>query len=173
MSGSRSVRRGGGNGVGFGRVLGRIGGGLGFEANYTKIYNSGGHNAGGDLTSATALAAAADTTLPLEGMSNDSYNLALLYSKYSIDARLAWNWRSHYLSSSSDANDKIPVWLENYGQLDGSVFYGFMDHYKIGIQVTNITGSEFYTDKGYANFHPRSNTIEGDRKFVLILRTNW
>ena len=148
-------------------------GGLGFEANYTKIYNSGGHNAGGDLTSATALAAAADTTLPLEGMSNDSYNLALLYSKYSIDARLAWNWRSHYLSSSSDANDKIPVWLENYGQLDGSVFYGFMDHYKIGIQVTNITGSEFYTDKGYANFHPRSNTIEGDRKFVLILRTNW
>ena len=148
-------------------------GGLGFQANYTKIYNSGGHNAGGDLTSAVAIAAASDSTLPLEGMSNDSYNLALLYARYGLDARLAWNWRSHYLSSSSDANDKIPVWLENYGQLDGSVFYGFMDHYKVGIQISNITGSEFFTDKGYATFHPRSNTIEADRKFAVILRTNW
>ena len=147
--------------------------GLGFAANYTKIYNTGGHNTGSDMTNQVAINAANDASLPMEGMSNDSYNLALLYAKYGIDARLAWNWRSHYLSSSSDANNKIPTWLENFGQLDGSVFYSFMEHYKIGVQVTNITGSLFYTDMGYKDFHPRTNTIQNDRKFAVVLRTNW
>jgi TonB-dependent receptor len=148
-------------------------GGLGFQANYTKIYNSGGHNGAADVTSSVAIANSNITDLPLEGMSNDSYNLALLYAKYGIDARLAWNWRSTYLSSTSDSNAKIPVWVENYGQLDGSVFYSFLDHYKVGVQVTNITGADFRTDMGYANYHPQTNYIQTDRKFAIVLRTNW
>lgn len=148
--------------------------GFGFQANYTKIYNSGGHNTGnGDLNNATSIASANDKTLPLEGMSNDSYNLALMYGKYGIDARLAYNWRSHYLSSSSEANNKVPLWLENYGQLDGSVFYDIMDHYKIGLQVTNILALPFYSDMGYKDFHPRVYTIDADRKFAIVLRTSW
>ncbi len=148
-------------------------GGLGFQANYVKIYNSGGHNGPQDPSSTVAIANSNLATLPLEGMSNDSYNLALLYAKYGVDARLAWNWRSTYLSSSSDANTKLPVWVENYGQLDGSVFYSFMENYKIGVQVTNITGANFYTDMGYTDFHPRTNSIEQDRKFAIVLRTSW
>jgi TonB-dependent receptor len=148
-------------------------GGLGFQANYTKIYNSGGHNGAVDVTSTAAIANSNLTTLPLEGMSNDSYNLALMYEKYGIDARVAWNWRSTYLSSSSDANTKLPVWVENYGQLDGSVFYSFWENYKVGIQVTNITGANFRTDMGYSDFHPQTNWIEADRKFAVVVRTNW
>lgn len=147
-------------------------GGLGLQANYTKIYNSGGHNAGNDLTSSVAIANASLGTLPLEGMSNDSYNVALLYAKYNIDARLAWNWRSAYLSSSSDANTKLPVWVENYGQLDASVFYSFLEHYKIGIQATNLAGANFYTDMGYSDFHPRTNWIKTDRKYSIVLRAS-
>ena len=78
-----------------------------------------------------------------------------------------------YLSSSSDANNKIPTWLEAYGQLDASVFYSFLEHYKIGTQITNILALPFHSDNGYANFHPRGNTIETDRKFSIILRANW
>ncbi|HEY0283148.1 MAG TPA: TonB-dependent receptor [Rhizomicrobium sp.] len=147
--------------------------GFGVQANYTKIYNSGGHNGAADLTSTVAIANSGDQSLPLEGMSNDSYNLALMYEKYGIDARLAWNWRSTYLSSSSDSNTKLPVWLENYGQLDGSAFYSFWDHYKIGVQVTNILGASFYTDMGYSDYHPRTNWIKNDRKFAVIFRTSW
>jgi len=148
--------------------------GFGFQANYTKIYNSGGHNTGnGDLNNATSIASANDKSLPLEGMSNDSYNLALMYARYGIDARLAYNWRSHYLSSSSEATNKVPLWEENYGQLDGSVFYDFWDHYKIGLQVTNILALPFYSDMGYKDFHPRVYTIDADRKFAIVLRTNW
>ena len=147
--------------------------GFGMQANYTKIWNSGGHNQGSDVTSPTAVAAAGDKSLPLEGMSPDSYNVALLYAKYGIDFRAAWNWRSTYLSSSSDANNKIPVWTENYGQLDASVFYSFLDHYKVGVQASNLTGSVYHTDMGYKSFHPRTNWIEQDRKYALILRANW
>ncbi len=147
--------------------------GFGVQANYTKIYNSGGHNGAVDVTSTVAVANSNLKTLPLEGMSNDSYNLALMYAKYDIDARLAWNWRSTYLSSSSDANTKLPVWVENYGQLDGSVFYSFRDHYKVGVQVTNILGADFRTDMGYSDFHPQTNYIKTDRKFAIILRTSW
>jgi len=147
--------------------------GFGVQANYTKIWNTGGHNQGSDVTSPTAVAAANDKSLPLEGMSPDSYNIALLYAKYDVDFRLAWNWRSTYLSSSSDANNKIPVWTENYGQLDASVFYSFLDHYKVGIQATNLTGSVYHTDMGYKDFHPRTNWIAQDRKYSVVVRTNW
>ena len=56
---------------------------------------------------------------------------------------------------------------------DGSVFYGFWDHYKVGVQVTNITGSLFYTDMGFKDFHPRTNTIQNDRKYSFVIRTSW
>nr|WP_243850968.1 TonB-dependent receptor [Rhizomicrobium electricum] len=147
--------------------------GFGFEANYTKIYNWGGHNNSGNITASDAVASG-NATLPMEGMSNDSYNLALMYAKYNIDARLAWNWRSTYMSSSANSNaPRTPVWVENYGQLDGSVFYSFWDHFKVGVQVTNITGSKFNTDQGYADYHPRVNWIAHDRSYAMVVRTNW
>jgi TonB-dependent receptor len=146
-------------------------GGFGIQANYTKIYNSGGVNGAGDVGNVTSTANAQSARLPIEGISNDSYNLALMYAKYNIDARLAWNWRSHYLSSTSDAATKLPVWVENYGQLDGSVFYSFWDNYKLGFQVTNITGSEYYGDTGFADYHPRTVTVQADRKLSIVFRT--
>ena len=147
-------------------------GGIGFQGNYTKIYNSGGANPTVDLFEGPQLANAR-RPLPLEGMSPDSYNLALLYSKYGIDARLAYNWRSSFLLTSSAANVKQPVWSENYGQLDGSVFYSFMDHYKIGLQATNILKTNTILDVGYTDFHPRYDWIQSDRKISIVLRANW
>lgn len=147
--------------------------GFGVQANYTKIYNWGGHNGAADTTS-TAAINNAGMDLPMEGMSHDSYNLALMYAKYDVDFRLAWNWRSAYLSSTSNSNEpKEPVWMENYGQLDSSLFYTFFDHYKAGVQVTNITGANFYTDEGYKDYHPRVNWIKADRKFAFVVRASW
>ena len=148
--------------------------GFGIEANYTKIFNWGGHNGAADVTSSSAIQNASNAMLPMEGMSHDAYNLALMYAKYDIDFRLAWSWRSTYMSSSSNSNDpKEPVWLKNYGQLDGSVFYSFWDHFKVGFQLTNITGSRFNTLEGYPGFTPQTNWIQSDRKYAVVLRTNW
>ena len=126
------------------------------------------------MTSSSAIQNASNAMLPMEGMSHDAYNLALMYAKYDIDFRLAWSWRSTYMSSSSNSNDpKEPVWLKNYGQLDGSVFYSFWDHFKVGFQLTNITGSRFNTLEGYPGFTPQTNWIQSDRKYAVVLRTNW
>ncbi len=106
-------------------------------------------------------------------MSDDSYNLALLYAKYDVDARLAYNWRSRFLLTSSAANVNQPIWSEAYGQLDGSVFYSFMDHYKIGLEATNLLAPKTILDVGYTDFHPRYDWIETDRKVSIVLRAQW
>ncbi|MDE1937537.1 MAG: TonB-dependent receptor [Alphaproteobacteria bacterium] len=147
-------------------------GGFGLQANYTKIYNSGGANPTVNLFETVEIGNA-QAPLPLEGMSPDSYNLALLYEKYGISGRLAYNWRSRFLLTSSAANVNQPIWSENYGQLDGSIFYTFMSHYKIGIQATNLLKSSTILDVGYTNYHPRYDWIETDRKISLVLRANW
>ncbi len=148
-------------------------GGFGIQANYTKIYNSGGGNAVVNVNEAAQLTNHAIAGLPIEGMSNDSANLALLYAKYGIDARLAYNWRSRYLMTSSAANVNQPVWARNFGQLDGSVFYSFLEHYKVGAQITNILNTTQVLDVGYVAYHPRYDWISTDRKISLIVRANW
>lgn len=146
--------------------------GIGLQANYTKIYNNGGANPIVNLFENPEVANA-KAPLPLEGMSPDSYNIAAMYEKYGISARLAYNWRSSYLLTSSAANVNQPVWSEAYGQVDASVFYTFLDHYKIGVQATNLLKSNTILDVGYADYHPRYDWIETDRKVAIILRANW
>ncbi len=147
-------------------------GGFGISANYTKVYNSGGASTPG-VPNPDPTAVALQAGLPLEGMSPDSYNVQLMYEKYGISARLAYNWRSRFLLTSSAANVNQPVWSENYGQLDGSIFYTFLEHYKVGIQATNVLSQTTFLDAGYVNFHPRYDYIQTDRKLSLILRAQW
>ncbi len=146
--------------------------GIGLQANYTKIYNSGGANPTVNLFESPEVGNA-KATLPLEGMSNDSYNIAAMYEKYGISARIAYNWRSSYLLTSSAANVNQPVWSEAYGQVDASLFYTFMDHYKVGVQATNLLKNNTVLDVGYADYHPRYDWIETDRTIDVVLRANW
>lgn len=147
--------------------------GFGVQANYTKIYNHGGGNAVQNVNEEAQRNNHGISGLPIEGMSNDSANLALLYAKYGVDFRLAYNWRSRYLMTSSAANVNQPIWQRNFGQLDGSVFYDFLDHYKVGIQATNLMNETTVLEVGYADYHPKYDWIDTDRKISLIFRANW
>jgi TonB-dependent receptor len=148
-------------------------GGLGLQANYTKIYNSGGQNPSWNITSPAGSVLAADSTLPLEGMSNDSYNVAAMYEKYGISARLAYNWRSGFLMTTSAANLNQPVWQEKFGQIDASIFYTFFDHYKIGVQGVNLLKAKTFLDVGGSSYHPRYEWVDADRKLSVVLRASW
>jgi TonB-dependent receptor len=160
-------------------------GGLGVQANYTKLYNHGGvnsavniNNTGLSINGSTNVSLANSTALPMEGMSNDSFNLALLYSKYGFDGRLAYNWRSKFLVNSSAVNLNEPVWQENYGQLDASLLYNFLDNYKVGIQVSNLLKQTTILDIGGYPTIPltqaaRFEWVEGERKISLVLRASW
>ena len=165
--------------------------GLGTQFNYTKIYNQGGANPvaaiynpingvnvyqqinGTDYVPG-ALGFAKDATLPMEGMSNDSFNLALMFEKYDISARLAYNWRSKNLVNSYPANLFQPVFQKSYGQLDGSFLYTIFEHYKVGIQASNLLKQTAVLTVGQtvASQHDYQ-WVEGERKFSLVLRASW
>ncbi|HVO07985.1 MAG TPA: TonB-dependent receptor [Burkholderiaceae bacterium] len=101
--------------------------------------------------------------LPLQGLSKTAYNVALLYDRGPVSARLAYGWRSKYLlgvnvnaANGSDGLDTnpnsanygnrnlpyaLPVYGDDFGQLDGSVFYKINAKLNFGIEVKNITDS--------------------------------
>ena len=106
--------------------------------------------------------------LPLEGLSKYSYNLAGYYEKGIVSVRLAYNWRSRYLLSTnvngtqgSDGSPitpdgvqcdtaanahcvvwGLPVYNASYGQLDGSIFFKFLnDKISMGVEAQNLTNS--------------------------------
>ncbi len=101
--------------------------GLGMQANFTYVDNQGITN--GNLSTVSGSGSTNQdplitfTDLPLEGFSDKSYNLVLMFEQPKYSARLAWNWRSDYLISQSDCCIKLPIWQDAYGQLDGSVHY--------------------------------------------------
>jgi TonB-dependent receptor len=103
--------------------------------------------------------------LPLQNLSRNSYNLALLYDQGPLSARLAWSWRSRYLqavnvngtqgSDGTDTNPNsatvgqhnvawgLPTWADGYGQLDAGIFYKIDDHLTIGLEAQNLTDSTY------------------------------
>lgn len=84
-------------------------------------------------------------SVPLQGQSKDTVNLVAMYEKGGWSARLAYNWRSRYLLTTRDVISKAPLWYDDHGQLDGSVFYDLTDSVTIGLQVTNATNSQSET----------------------------
>jgi TonB-dependent receptor len=144
--------------------------GFGVQANYTFVNSQGGANTAQNIYDAPEITGATTHTLPIEGISKHTYNVAGLYERYGISARLAYNWRSNYLLTSSAANINLPVWSENYGQLDGSIFYSITPNVKVGVQVENLLDSRTFLDVGYQPIIPRYSWTDTDRRYSLAIR---
>lgn len=151
--------------------------GLGMQANYTHIDSSGGRNAAASVFDGNQIVGSNQNVLPLEGMSPDSYNVALMYEKYGVSARLAYNWRSEYLLTTSAANVNRPIWNEEYGQLEASVFYTLNKNLKIGVQGTNLgqdaTLLRVSSDLAKPLETQFYSAIKTDRKVSLVLRASF
>jgi TonB-dependent receptor len=103
--------------------------------------------------------------LPLQGLSRNAYNLALMYDKGKLSARVAYNWRSKSLQAvnvngtqGSDGTDTnpasptygqhvvswgLPTYAGSYGQLDASIFYQINDRLSIGLEGQNLTDARY------------------------------
>ncbi|HEV7138659.1 MAG TPA: TonB-dependent receptor [Steroidobacteraceae bacterium] len=101
--------------------------------------------------------------LPLMNLSKYTYNLALLYDRGPLSARLAYSWRSKYLMGvnvhpvngtnalNTDASSAgfgsqnvaygLPFYADDYGQLDASVFYKITSNVTLGFEALNLTDS--------------------------------
>jgi TonB-dependent receptor len=144
--------------------------GLGLGANLTYVKSKGGRNTTDAPADPNQVAGSTDATLPLEGLSKWSYNIFAMYEKYGISARLAYNWRSSYLLTTSAANINRPVWSRSYGQLDGSIFYNLTKNFKAGIQGTNLLSSKTYLEVGGADRHPFYSSNVTDRRIAFVIR---
>lgn len=144
--------------------------GFGLQANFTYVDSSGGRNTAINVNEPEQVTGARNDELPLEGLSKTSFNLAAMYERSGISFRLAYNWRERYLLTTSAANIKQPVWSEDYGQLDGSVFYNVTDSIKIGIQGSNLLNSRTFLDVGGSVLAPRYSWTDTDRRLALAVR---
>jgi TonB-dependent receptor len=109
------------------------------------------------------------SNLPLEGLSRQTINFAVMYEHGGWSTRLAYNWRSkymvavnswgvrgnnglnvdptsgsHYLvpTGNNDQAYGLPLWQAGYGQLDGSIFYNFTDRLRVGLEAQNLNNAK-------------------------------
>lgn len=73
------------------------------------------------------------------GLSEHTANLIGIYEDEKLEMRLAYNWRSEYLSSYRDFVTGNPIYQQPTGYLDGSIKYNFTDNFQIRAQIANIT----------------------------------
>jgi len=125
--------------------------GLGMQANYTYVGQHGIKNSNlidaGALTAGgvgafgagnEAVGGAVIDSHKLEGVSTNTFNLVGLYEKGPIGIRLAYNWRSMYLTKNLDCCIGMPVFQKAAGFLDGSVRYSIGSHVELSLDATNL-----------------------------------
>jgi TonB-dependent receptor len=147
--------------------------GFGAQATYTYVDAS-------DLSTVEDQVArqpfAAD--LGLRGISEDTINLVAFYETEVLSARLAYNWRSEYLiTPRDDIFPFSPIYHEDTGQLDGSIFYnflntGFLENLQVGLQVANITDEVIQTSQviDYDGTQFPRSAFRNDRRYTLVAR---
>ena len=130
--------------------------GLGMQANYTHVVTTGINNSnlidatsgGGVGAVGAGNAVLGNTGLvvidshQLAGVSKDTYNLVGLYEKGPIGLRLAYNWRSRYLTDNLDCCIGLPVFQKAAGFLDGSIRYSIGSLIELSLDVTNLLNTK-------------------------------
>ncbi|RYZ84639.1 MAG: TonB-dependent receptor, partial [Moraxellaceae bacterium] len=72
---------------------------------------------------------------------SDTANLVLMYEKYGIEARLAYNWRDEFLNRTN-AGAGNPGYIEAYSQIDVNVTYHITDDLAVSFEGLNVTGED-------------------------------
>ena len=109
--------------------------------------------------------------MPLDNLSRNTYNIALLFDRGPISARIAYNWRGRYLygvalnsdntgpnqTNALDTNPAsatynrhdislplgLPLWADAYGQLDVGLHYKVTDNFSLGLDASNLTNQTY------------------------------
>lgn len=131
--------------------------------------------------------------LPLPYMAKNAFNLALMYDRGPLSARLAYNWHSRILQGidvngtrgddatsadparpgARDVGWGLPTWQEAFGQWDAGVSYKFSDSLGVSFNVTNLndvtvrqTQQQHIGNMGRAWFYPgRSYSLTARYEF--------
>ncbi|MBB3763593.1 TonB-dependent receptor [Sphingomicrobium lutaoense] len=111
--------------------------------------------------------------LPFPGVSKHTVNAVLFYEKYGLSARAAYHWRSDFLQTPRDVIFPFsPIYGEETGQLDASIFYSITDNVKIGVQGVNLLDEVTRTTQviDYDGTRLTRSAFRNDRRFTFLLR---
>ncbi len=118
-------------------------GNLGFQANYTFIDAS--TTPPGDGVDADGNGVPDDVTTVFRwdvddmlGQSKHIANAVAIYQDETFEARLAYNWRSKYLTTYRDWVTGNPIYNSAAGFLDASIKYRLNDHVQFRASIANI-----------------------------------
>jgi len=151
--------------------------GLGFAGNYTYIDSKGVPNSEiGGIENPGQDSVIQPGNLPLEQLSKHNANATLFYEKGPLSMRASYSWRSKFLLTTRDViHPFYPVYNDETGQLDASIFFDVNDNIKLAIQGTNLTNEvtktlqQFTADGMLA---PRSYFMN-DRRFTFGVRASF
>jgi hypothetical protein len=88
-------------------------------------------------------------------MSKNSYNAVVYYEKYGFQTRLAYNWRSKFLTNPNAWGGAS--WIADYGQLDASASYEINSHFTVYAEASNLTNKRYW---GYVKREDQVNYLE-------------
>jgi TonB-dependent receptor len=126
----------------------------GLELGYQQVFENGfGFVLNGTLAGSSANythGTLAGKSIPFDGVSKKSYNVAVFYEKDGFNARLAYGYRSSYVLLGQDVFGNT-LYNDGYGQLDASVSYALDDHWTVVADVVNLTNAanRVYTIKSF------------------------
>ncbi|HET9394987.1 MAG TPA: TonB-dependent receptor, partial [Nitrospiraceae bacterium] len=147
---------------------------LGLQANYTNIQASAeppgmGVDANGDGAPDDLTTSFRFGVRDLLGQSEHIANLIGIYQDDNIEVRLAYNWRTEYLTSYRDYVTGNPIYAEAGGFLDASFRYDFNEHFQLRASVANVLDQK---EKAFMLLNPEGQTAPrfaflNDRRIVL------
>jgi len=100
--------------------------------------------------------------LPLEGLSEFSYNVVGIYAHDKFSARIAWNWRDDYFH---EVNNDDAVYREASGSLSASMSYKVSKNLKVSLKGKNLSRTELHSF--YENMERPENFGYSDKRVEL------
>ncbi|QAY80024.1 TonB-dependent receptor [Sphingosinicella sp. BN140058] len=129
--------------------------GLGTQLNYTYVHQSGINNSNLLNASSSGNVGAVGAGQPalggtgsvidshrLAGISTHTFNAVALYEKGPIGFRLAYNWRSRYLTQNLDCCIGLPVFQKAAGYLDGSLRFSINRFLELSVEASNLLNTK-------------------------------
>ncbi|NKF24209.1 TonB-dependent receptor [Solimonas sp. C16B3] len=106
----------------------------------------------------------------LVNVSKRAYNAILMYEKYGFSARVAYNWRSKYVSAYDPGGDQPQeIDIKPSDNLDAQVSYDISEHFTVSLEGTNLMREVSQTYFGNSYQFPR-DTARLERTFTAGMR---
>ena len=135
--------------------------GLGLQLNYTYIEGS---------TRSPQYIGGPIVVSPLQNVSKNNYNAVLMYEKYGISARLAYDYRSRFIDGFNQPNVAgVYDEIQPANQLDFSIGYDINRYSTVVLTATNLLHNSLHQYWGDGDTRPRDIRYQ-DHSVALGMR---